>query len=658
MHTQRFDKARRFAAYIVMEVAKDMPCTQHDKENASINRLKSSTAKNGKTLFSNEELQTMASKIRDSIENISDTDVWRDHGGLFECVVQLSFTMRASENNAFTKRKMSTPLLNSCRKLVKESTVSADCNVAFRLLRAAIHGIRAVVVAEGETVPKPEAIIKLLYHIISTLDSIAHKKSSVNRLAAYYALWSFETLGLILRMCCSDFVSDMSKTVKSVFPIPRTQQQSGLALSLSREQLLTIGNHVILASSRVLLLPLWHTDESSLRMEEKLLLRCLPFTQNLRPSELVHLSANFICNLGRPWLLGLHGLKTEGSLKESVALSRRAHKILWDCMDGHDEMVEPKTVLAFRKHSIDCLLAIIPRQLQEVNEAEKELFCSQFASACSQASKAILSCVQPKKTDSGIRVLKKFLINTGDDLDCIARSLNGSEIGSYIEFCAYRALYGGSMDTQSNNISKTCIFHYLPYRFQYSSCSKTETQIDCAALAIVFVALEIGKMLENGPTIYQDAATIDAWSAAVQNFELLVSKGVEMSKVGHQVWFKILYKTSLNRVVFRAVENYMPNNEESNSILFLAAQLLHGCYWVLAKAICSTIEDSKKSSVWDFGSDCLMRSISVYEKLNSLPYRGEEMRSLLNQIVLELCKTTSDVPPKCLERIAKVSTER
>lgn len=641
-----------------LEAAREAPsCSQHEKENATMNRSSPSTAKSCKIVLSDDELQTMASRIRDSVIISSEDEIWKNHEGLIECLVQMSFTMKSPKDNVLLKKKISVPLLNSCRKLVKESTVSVESKVAVRLLRVAVHGIRAIVAAEGESIPKPEAIIKLLYHIISTLDSIAHKKSSVSRLAAYYAVWSFETLGLVLRSCCSDFVvSELSKTVKSAFPVPRPQRKHNSSLSLSNEQLLTIGNHVILVCSRIFLLPLWHADDSPLRMEEQLLLRCLPVAQRLRPPKAVHLSANFIRVLGRPWLLELFGLKTGGSLRESIALSKRAHKILWDCVDGHEEMIGPDAVLALRKQSIDCLLSVIPREKHDISETEKELLYAPFASACSQASKAIL--LWDRLDDTGITCLKAFIKNIGEELDCTTKLLNYDEIGSYIEFCAYRALYGGSMGTkagiQSNATFNACIFEYLPYQFQYSSSSKVETQIDHAALAVVFLALDVVEKIERRQTFYQDTAVMDYALCTVRNFERLVSQGVDKSKVGLQAWFRILYKTSLNRITSKAVEN-KALDENAPPALFLAAQLLHRCCWPLAKAIYFTIEDPKKSSVWDFGSDCIMKSIAAYQKLQSLQYRIEGMKSCLNDIVLNLCSHKDDIYFKCQERAAKVS---
>jgi hypothetical protein len=640
----------------MMDLMQDVPCPHDDKENAKY-RSNSSPTGSCRAILSQEELQTMTIKIRGSIANIPDNCLWKDHEGLIEGLVQLSFTMKSPKENVLLKRKLSVPLLNSCRKLVKESTVSKDNKVAFRLLRAAIHGIRAIVAAEGKTVPKPEAIIKLLYHIISTLESVAHQKHSISRLAAYYTVLAFETLGLVLRTCCSDFVDkNTSKTIQSTFPVPGPHWKESLSLSLSKEQLLTIGNHVILACSRNFLLPLWHTSDTPLRMEEELILRCMPVAKKQTPLETLHLSAQLVCTVGRPWLLQLHALNTDASLKESIALSRRAHKILWDCVDGYEEMIGPDAVLTLRKHSIDCLLTMIPRNAHEMKRTEKELFRTQFASACSQASKAILVCDQ--LAPSNITSLRMILEDISGELDSIAKLFDGAEIASYLEFCAYRALYGSSVDhnekKHSDDIVDTCIFDILPYRFQCKDPSKVKVQIDYASLSIVFLALDVVKAIEHDNACYQDMRVVNFLLNAIQNFETMLSADPITSNVGLQFWFKILYKTYLNRMISKAAEGD-DQNPKSHPALFLAAQLLHRCYWSMAKVISSDTEGPKKSSVWDFGCDCVIKSIVAYQKLEFVEYRTDVVRSCLMDIVAELCSKKFDEHPKFQERAAKVS---
>ncbi|GAX10081.1 hypothetical protein FisN_2Lh350 [Fistulifera solaris] len=598
----------------------------------------------------------MAIKIRDSMANIPDNEIWRDHEGLIEILVQLSFTMKSPKDNVLLKKKLSVSLLNSCRKLVKESTVSKDNKVAFRLLRAAIYGIRVIVAAEGQTVPKPEGIIKLLYHIISTLESIAHKKHSVSRLAAYYTVLSLETLGLVLRRCCSDFVDHTaSETIQWVFPIPRLHCKESLSLSLSKEQLLTIGNHVILSCSRVFLLPLWHTNDAPLRTEEELLLRCLPVAKKQTPFEMFHLSANLICTIARPWQLQLFALGSEGSLKESIALSRRANKILWDCVDGYEEAIGPDAVLSLRHHSIACLLAIIPRNAHEMKGIEKELFRTQFASACSQASKAILVCDQLAHTN--IASLRMILEDIGRKLDSIAKRFDGAEIASYFEFCGYRALYGGSLDPHEKKYSDhnvdTCIFHNLPYRFQCKDPFKGKLTIDYASLSIVCLALDVIKAIGHENASYEDMRVVNFLLDAIQNFETMISADPSTSSVRLQFWFKIFYKTSLNRMISKAAEGD-DQNLKSHPALFLAAQLLHRCYWSMAKAISTDTEGLKGSSVWEFGCDCVIKSIVAYQKLELVDYRTEAIRSCLKDIVTELCSKKFDEYPKFQERAAKL----
>jgi hypothetical protein len=641
-----------------MDLMQEVSWTQDDKENATSNRSKSSSTGNCRTNLSQEELQTMAIKIRDSMTNIPDNAIWMGHEGLIEGLVQLSFTMKSPKDNVLLKKKLSVPLLNSCRKLVKEATVAKDNKVAFRMLRAAIHGIRAIVAAEGETVQKPDAIIKLLYHIISTLETIAHQKHSVSRLAAYYTVLALETLGLVLRRCCSEFVVDHNalKTIQLVFPVPRPHCKESLPLSLSKEQLLTIGNHSILSCSRVFLLPLWHTNDAPVRTEEELLLRCLPVAKKQTPLEMFHLSANLICTVGRPWQSQLLALGTEGSLKDSIALSRRAHKVLWDCVDGYEETIGPDAVLTLRHHSISCLLGIIPRNADEMKGTEKELFRTHFASACSQASKAILVVCDQLATNT--TSLTMFLEDVGGEFDSLVKLFDGAEIASYFEFCAYRALYGGPVDhhekKHADNIADPCIFRILPYRFQFNGTSKVRATFDFAALSIVFLALDVVKAIDHENASYQDTRVVNFLMDAVQKFDTMLSADPSNSSVGLQFWFKVLYKSSLNRMISKAAEGD-DQNPKSHPALFLAAQLLHRCYWSMAKVIFADTEGPKRSSVWDFGCDCIIKSIAAYHRLDFVEYRTDVVRSCLMDVVTELCSKKFEKYPKFRERAAKVS---
>jgi hypothetical protein len=432
--------------------------------------------------------------------------LWKNDRSLANNVVEASLsllqTTRYNDAAPLVLHEFSATLLSTCRKIVKKAaeSKSKDFEPVVSFLFVAVHGLRALLTAPLEMVQR-EAIIRLLYHIITTASSALvaiceeHKKSKnlIDRAGAI-SLAGYQALSHLLRIFSvqvnddsdgKDAVSfeyltqgeNLQETLHSFFPVPimasdevaKTKRNSSMALS----QIFTIGTQSTLAvahalvclscESRGLISSLLNSYENTIDNSDSL------------PMLPLHTTILFLLRqVGMRWLafMSLHDTENDSSfLKEGVSFCKQAHRIIWDLASRTSkQQLESKpdyslcVCLELRKHAILALLGQIYPFSQSVSSFHHNLGSTfddalrekHFESACTMAWKAATNYMHNQKkaahsssslhglTNECVSPLQEFHSEIGAALDSMAAALIAPESHPYVEYCAYRAIQIGS----------------------------------------------------------------------------------------------------------------------------------------------------------------------------------------------------------------------
>jgi len=645
-----------------------------------------------------EEHETLH-RFRLALEKIStpDIDEWKTDETLTESLVAASVCLGDESSNQdrsfYQDERTSRKLLSTCRKLVKTAVGNKETDNESSLhgLYVALHGIRAMSMLPVE-VERSEAILRLLYHVITTVAYIiptlqaqqGQATTKKNRakmenyldlgettcLAGYQALsyilvqYSVPLGDRFLSFGFTDLEDDSSSKQpwRAFFPVPRVEKKQRKIKdtpSMTSSQIYTICMQSTLAMARM--------------MGTSTVTKTGPFSKFLVDSDhsdtgltssqsaTVHL----LSSAGLSWarFLSINVPDEDGAIvKETVSYCQQAHRILWELSSCLSQHATPSGYcLQLRNYSLLILLAQSPDDSSislDLKSSAGTFLCKKhFENICTMACKTSTYYLQNQQHFS----LHDFHANLGSVLDFVGKRLPG-ESYPYAEYCAYRALHVGSgleqmADTSADNLSKAstaalAIFSVSLQLRDYFQQQCLDSHTGSNEMSNCLTAAFTGKVR----TIIQAFRSIFFYDSESHSAEVILR------------CCKILTLAPLHTTVFKLSSLPVELLAERIDLekMRIAAEIMSTCVGPLAYLLITMrgcFDSKKETYIWDFVVESHARAAVVWDTLHSIGSACDDTNDdqrMCDKAIRELMEIFSRndecvaAPSSLIEKAAKV----
>lgn len=634
-------------------------------------------------------------KFQDAAAVTSLHSFWKP--SLVEHVVRASQALCHEKTTSFLLEEYASQVQSTCRTLVKEATESKRSDETLKLLYVAINGLRAICPLLEEE-KKKEAIIKILYHAVTTASDVCVKSNSdsMSKDALSQCLAAYQALGFLLNGYQVQTDEKENLVIfkwkpSHLFPLPRLSLNSGAgAGTMTMKQVFKIAMQATYSTTTAVSHA--YTSQLCQNVSDSLITNDFGSYTNEIMQQLSSYDT-MIClaqNVTIPWtcVLSCNELVTRETIQESLTFAKRMFRLLFEVasqMDKSSKMNTAADSLLLRQHAILTFLfsskdMVVSRSMQSAIRKHH------WESACSYACKASIAYRQQmakgNRRESDDESFDRFHEDVGAVLDSFATDYSLA----YVEYCAHRAIYSSRKVSQHGDCeSQKCMVGQLGFRYRHGDCdpeSDSSAAAGHAMLAVVFMILSVqrdfevlisGKKWKSHPDGKLANDFLRTREVIIANFRSIFVNATITPP--HEVMtrcYKILELVGVNRKVYQILSKDSPGGTSRASLIALETfgLVLTECIGPLAVSLIQSEEDKDKlQQMWELSADSYNRGLSVFERLREDQLRMDSVvsddipRNISNALsgLFTLCRGSKFVKHRSeetLEKAAKVSESR
>ena len=654
-----------------MEIVLDVPWPSNTSQHYLQDAMK---------IFQNAQTSTPSAKF------------WDENSGLAEAVVRVSISKRGESFGTFHLQEQAGALINHCRSLLRETAgtrkeeIATTCN---NLLLAA-HGLRAAKETAHGNIPRQEAIMKLLFHLI-TVSSDCFIKDTDVMIAGVICMAGYDTLGRLLNkyQCLRDKKSAIGfrweqngddGLNKNLFCVPFNLKDSKEVGSMTLRQVATIALKATFSTAAVArklnragsIKTMRHSSTKAFGpgifslIEHSCDSKAPPY----------HFMITLIQQVAIPWISFLFASKNAEFSKDAIAQCKVAYRMLWEsaaeiaevkhtCVDNSI----PDSALEIRLRSISVLM---PSEYASKDETLL-LNNKHFGTVCTSAWKAAAMYVQqgriatlPIERESP---LFKFHESLGSRIHAIVPTCDIP--WSYVEYCVYQALQTGRCPSQYSLEQNSSLVENFRRELKSHDGIVHGHLKDGVCLTLLLLACSVRSRIEHHSPFTN--YTTESNSSTMN----LSSQADDIINIFRQVWnnanehlaqddrvktLKLFAKISLNRTLFKVLSDQAIKREIQQDVE-IAASILCTCIGPLCSISCQK-ENPETHQFFDLMVECYIRSASCYGKLaaeeasvnlNQMSINLEQSNDAIAALRNSLLETSSKKLRPLWEKAAKVS---
>ena len=566
---------------------------------------------------------------------------WEENNGLAESVVRVSLSKSGDVFGMFHLQERAGALVNNCRSLLREIAEKKTCDLRMKCnnLVVAAHGLRAASSTTTSEISRQEAIMKLLFHLI-TVASECFTKDKDEVLFGVICLAGYEALGrLMLKYeCLRDKKSpigfrweqgDEDGFPTKLFCVPVKIDKVKQPGSMTLRQVSTIGLKATFAVAEVARKLYQSCSKHFIRRSSSKSFGPVihnvvqhSFDNEIHPYRMLVV---LIQRVAVPWISFLFDSEEVEYSRDALVQCKAAHRILWEAAsqlpeneNAYPKEEIPRLSLDLRAKAISVLISREYENLQLRNKLLEMASSVSWKAAATYIQQTGLTHL-PTQSE---RHLLEFHQAVGSRLHEMV-STDVLPLG-YLEYCVYQALHTGNCPAQNflvliDNLSDDMCLSDL-----YSGGKVPDQISNRVCLRLLLLACTVSTRIElqlssnfrgrNLGAIDSAASLPSEMESIIQSFCIAWIDNEDFINQDTRIRvLRLFSKISLHRTLFRVL-----GNEEVPSEIYqegeVAATILYRCIGPLCSM--SSDQDSPDSHQFiDLMAECYIRSAACFGRL-------------------------------------------